>query len=147
MLPPQAQDYALSFMARRLAIQMPSVPLPNPSCNELFSSSLSRYIPFIKLVVDKAFPMQHVTMQTLTEVVVLQLRSLASAIETVDESDSDLNIDLEAKQASEYLALINVRCTCHFLLFYNLFRCFRLFCRNLFYLFLVTFLCRPLHIL
>ena len=113
MLPPQAQDFALSFIAKRLAIQLPSKALSSPKEEGLFSSSLAQYIPFIKQLTEKSFPLKHVTMRTLLEVLVLQLRTLTSAIETIDESDSSLDIDLESKHASEYMAAIHVSRSVH----------------------------------
>ena len=111
MLPPQCQDYALSFIAKRLAIQVPSKALDMKKCDDFFSSSLSRYIPFIKQLSDKTFPLPHVSMKTLLEVVVLQLRALVTAVETIDESTSQLDLDEEASHAAEALRIINVSLT------------------------------------
>ena len=111
MLPPQAQDYALSFIAKRLAIQVPSRALPAPNSDGFAASSLAQFIPFIQQLTDYTFPLQHVSMRTLVEVVILQLRALASAIETIDESDLrlDMDMDMEAKHAAEGLEMIHVR--------------------------------------
>lgn len=126
MLPPQAQDYALAFIARRLAIQVPSStltstrdshssPAPSPPDStatapaaDFFSSSLAQYIPFLQQLSDKTFPLQHVSIRTLVEVLILQLRAMASAIETIDESDTVLDMDKEAEHAAQGLGMIHV---------------------------------------
>jgi hypothetical protein len=121
MLSPQCQDFALSFIARRVAVQLPSRTFTTPTVTsekekeeeegkeeDFFSSSLSHYIPFLKELFEQTFPLRHVSMRTLLEVLVLQLRCLAAAIETIDESDSRLDMNREAKHATQALAMIHV---------------------------------------
>lgn len=110
MLPPYAQDYALAFIAKRLAIQVPSKSITD--CNnseEFFASSLAQYVPFIQSLVDQSFPLVHVSMKTLLEVIMLQLRALMTAVTTIDESDSQLDLDREERLAAAGRGIIKVR--------------------------------------